>query len=106
VSKVVPYEFDPTEGFHWFGIQWDRKTTVYTYGSKTEEFDKFSSQNPAKYVINNWSNAGPYWSEGPPAADNILIVRRYKAYYNVKKNDSPRHQLFPILLLFTTIFLF
>jgi hypothetical protein len=105
VNKIVPYEFDPTEDFHWFGIKWDRKTTIYNYGSKSVEFDKFSSQNPAKYVINNWSNAGPFWSEGPPAADNLLIVRRYKAYYNVK-NNTPGQKKILLSLLYTAMLFF
>jgi hypothetical protein len=81
---VVPYGFDPTESFNWFGIQWDHNITTYFYGSNMIIFDKFSSQNPAKFIINNWSNGSPNWSEGPPKEDNILIVRRFKAYYNVK----------------------
>lgn len=46
-------------------------------------FDKFSSQNPGKFIMNNWSNASPNWSEGPPIQDNILTVRQFKAYYNI-----------------------
>jgi len=85
LNKIVQYGFDPTEGFHTYSIQWDQATTTYTWGNHTLIFNQFSSQNPSKFVVNNWSNASDGWTEGPPKFNNILRVRKYKAYYNVKK---------------------
>jgi len=84
VSAAVDYGFDPTEDFHTYRIVWDKNSTVYSYDSKDVVFDKFSSQNPSKFVINNWSDAGKYWTEGPPKEDNILRIKSFKAYYNTK----------------------
>ncbi|PRP89209.1 hypothetical protein PROFUN_01929 [Planoprotostelium fungivorum] len=85
-NQVVDYGFDPTADFNVFRIEWDRNTTTYTYGESSVTFEKYSSQNPSKFVVNNWSNAGKFWTEGPPKEDSIMRIRSYKAYYNTKKN--------------------
>jgi len=82
VNKVVDYGFDATEGFYKYSIKWDHQTTTYTWGNKSIVFDKFSSQNPSKFVVNNWSDANKGWTEGPPVEDNILRIQSFKAYYN------------------------
>jgi len=85
VNKVVEYGFEPTVGFHKYSIEWDNIITTYSWGNQSVVFNKFSSQNPSKFVINNWSNASSGWTEGPPKKDNILRIRSIKAYYNTKK---------------------
>jgi len=85
VNFVVPYGYDPTSDFYTYSIQWNRTNTVYTYGTKVKNSDIYSSQNPSKLCINNWSNASPYWTEGPPLEDNILRIRKIKVYYNTKE---------------------
>jgi len=84
INKVVEYGYDPTSAFYKYSIEWDRRTTTYSWDTKSIIFDKFSSQNPSKFVVNNWSDAGRGWTEGPPKGDNILRIRSFKAYYNAK----------------------
>jgi len=84
VNFVVPYGYDPTSTFFPYSIEWNAKKTTYTWGTKSKEVDIYSSTSPSKLCINNWSNGGAGWTEGPPLKDNILRIRMIKAYYNTK----------------------
>jgi hypothetical protein len=84
VNYVVPYGYDPTSNFYSYSIEWDGKTTTYSWGQNKIEVDVYSSTSPSKICVNNWSNAGKGWTEGPPLSDNILQVRKIKVYYNTK----------------------
>jgi len=85
INYIVPYGYDPTVDFYPYSIQWNGKTTVYTWGKNSTEVDIYSSVSPSKLCINNWSNAGSGWTEGPPLEDNVLKIRKIKAYYNTQE---------------------
>jgi len=78
-----PFDYDPTSDFFTYSIHWNNQKTIYTWGKNTLEMDKYSSQNPSVLSINNWSDGGWTWSQGPPQLDSVLRISRIKAYYNV-----------------------
>lgn len=82
VNYVVKYGYDPTADYYPYVIEWDGKTTNYTWGTQTKEVPIYSSTSPSKMCVNNWSNAGEGWTEGPPLKDNILMIRKFSVYYN------------------------
>jgi len=83
VNYVLPYGFYPPSDFFTYKIFWDNKSTKYTWGNTTQEVDKFSSQNPSALSINNWSDGGWLWSQGPPEGNSVLFVRKIVANYNL-----------------------
>lgn len=82
VNYVVPYGYDPPSGFFLYSIQWDPKSTTYKWGNHELQVNLYSSTSPSKLCINNWSNASPGWTEGPPKENNVLRISKITAYYN------------------------
>jgi len=78
-----PFDYDPPSGFFTYSIYWNNQKTIYAWGKNTQEIDIYSSQNPSVLSINNWSDGGWNWSQGPPQSDSVLRISRIRAYYNV-----------------------
>jgi len=82
VNYVVQYGYDPTADYFPYVIEWDGQTTNYTWGNNHLEIAVYSSTSPSKMCVNNWSNAGAGWTEGPPVIDNILKIKKFSVFYN------------------------
>jgi len=84
VNFTRPYNFDPTSNFHTYSITWNKNYTIYNWGEQFIRVGLYSSQNPSILTVNNWSDGSPGWTEGPPKKDNILEIRKIRAYYNTR----------------------
>jgi len=83
INYNVPYGFNPPSDFFPYSIFWNNQYTVYTWGDQSKRIDKYSSQNPSAFSINNWSDGGYSWSQGPPVKTSVLRVRKITAKYNM-----------------------
>lgn len=90
-SQAFPTGVDPSKGYHTFSIDWFPSTSSNNPTKPTEiRFDGalvkspkiYSSLNPSTLLINNWSNADPRWSAGPPTQDAVMFVKKVVAYYD------------------------
>jgi len=82
VYYALPYVFYPPSDFYTYSIFWNNNYTIYTWGNQTKKVDLYSSQNPSVLSVNNWSDGGWFWSQGPPQETSVLRIRRIRVHYN------------------------
>jgi len=82
VSLTVPFDYNPPSDFYEYSIFWDNKSTKYSFGDQEQVIKRYSSQSLSALSINNWSDGGWYWSQGPPNAPSVLYVKKITVYYN------------------------
>ncbi|KAK9798181.1 hypothetical protein WJX73_010402 [Symbiochloris irregularis] len=74
---------DATSVEHDYQIVWQQNsTTFYIDGQKQGSLTSFVPTKACPFVINNWSNADPGWSAGPPLTDSVLKIRKIVLNYD------------------------
>ncbi|WVF72948.1 hypothetical protein IAT40_007766 [Kwoniella sp. CBS 6097] len=75
---------DPTTGFNQYGIGWFNDGPQFFYnGAPTAKRPEMKiPTNKCSVIINNWTNGDPTFTQGPPATDSILKVRKIEYYYS------------------------
>ncbi|WVF65705.1 hypothetical protein IAT40_000436 [Kwoniella sp. CBS 6097] len=82
---IVPFTSDPTVAFHNYTIAWVPGGTKYYFdGAALTSPAKYSSVNPSKVIINNWSNGDVTFTQGPPTSDVILKVSKLAYYFQTE----------------------
>ena len=87
-NTIVPFPADPTTSFHNYTIAWLNHTTQYYFDdshlkspvgyceSEPVTGTKFDcgidSYNPSYLYLNNWSDADPAFTLGPPKTDVVM----------------------------------
>ncbi|OCF41374.1 hypothetical protein I317_04855 [Kwoniella heveanensis CBS 569] len=76
---------DPTQGFNRYGIGWfnDGPRFFYNDAPTAKQPEIKIPTNKCSIIINNWTNGDPTFTQGPPATDSILKVRKIEYYYSV-----------------------
>ncbi|WVW86219.1 hypothetical protein I302_108261 [Kwoniella bestiolae CBS 10118] len=87
------YPNDPTADFNRYTIGWFSDSNKFYYNDEELKGpEPHLPVNPCSIVINNWSNGDPGFTQGPPAQDNILQVRKLEYYYQTEE-----HSIYPAL---------
>ncbi|WVQ93351.1 hypothetical protein IAU59_000419 [Kwoniella sp. CBS 9459] len=82
---IVPFTSDPTAAYHNYTIAWVPGGTKYYFdGAMLDSPAKYSSVNPSKVMINNWSNGDVTFTQGPPTSDVVLKVASLAYYYQTE----------------------
>ncbi|OCF31351.1 hypothetical protein I316_06956 [Kwoniella heveanensis BCC8398] len=86
---IVPFTADPTAAYHNYTIAWIPGGTKYYFdGAMLTSPAQYSSVNPSKVMINNWSNGDATFTQGPPTSDVVLKVSKLAYYYQTESLGS------------------
>ncbi|GAA5858374.1 hypothetical protein JCM8547_004669 [Rhodosporidiobolus lusitaniae] len=86
-TTAVPYavdgvEFDPTEDFHEYTIEWtEGLTRFFVDGELKTTFTENVPSKPTSFYLNNWSSGNSGWSAGPPTEDTYFLVKSIHLEY-------------------------
>ncbi|TRM69294.1 glycoside hydrolase family 16 protein [Schizophyllum amplum] len=85
-SVNVPFDFDPSEDYHEYRIDWtESSTTFYIDGVQQAQHTDNVPTEAAAGLWNVWSNGDPYWSAGPPTADSVTSIKSIEMYSGLAK---------------------
>jgi hypothetical protein len=90
-SVFHPFPSPPTTAFHNYTLFWPpadaspRQTSYYFDGKLLKRFDQYTSVNPSRACLSNWSNGQSTFTQGPPVADSVLEVSQLAWYYSTAK---------------------
>ncbi|ORX40204.1 concanavalin A-like lectin/glucanase domain-containing protein [Kockovaella imperatae] len=82
-DTIVPFPQDPTKSFHNYTIAWLNQTTQYYFDKTLLKSPKgYYSYHPSYLYLNNWSDADPEFTLGPPKKTVIQQVKSISMYYH------------------------
>ncbi|GJN91956.1 hypothetical protein Rhopal_004984-T1 [Rhodotorula paludigena] len=82
-NEAVPYDFDPTKGFHNYTIVWTAESSeFYVDGEHQATFTTNVPKKPASFLWNAWSSGDPNWSAGPPREDSYTLIKSIHLAYS------------------------
>ncbi|KAH7108290.1 hypothetical protein BKA62DRAFT_17326 [Auriculariales sp. MPI-PUGE-AT-0066] len=87
-NTIVPYPdansaTSPTSAFHNYTIAWIPATgTRYYYDNQALNGPtKYTSANPSSIILNHWTNGDHGFTQGPPAQEAVMRVKRVTGFY-------------------------
>jgi hypothetical protein len=87
-TYAVPAPDDMTSAFHEYRYDWlPTGTNFYIDGVLIMSINRNVPSTAGWLMWNSWSN-GFAWTFGPPAQDNILLIRSVEAYFNRTSVDT------------------
>lgn len=85
---AVPAPDTMTSAFHEYRYDWlSTATNFYIDGVLVMSIDRNVPSAAGWLMWNSWSN-GWAWTFGPPAQDNVLLIRSVEAYFNRTSVDT------------------
>jgi hypothetical protein len=87
-TYAVPAPDTMTSAFHEYRYDWlSTGTNFYIDGVFIMTINRNVPSTAGRLMWNSWSN-GWAWTFGPPAQDNILLIRSVEAYFNRTSVDT------------------
>ena len=90
LNTIVAFPQDPTVAYHNYTIAWLTSGTSYYFdGTPANSPNGFSSKNPSKLLVSQWTDGDTEFTYGPPAQDAVMGVKALDYYYSLSAGETP-----------------